>query len=117
VKFRAVWTGVEEALQNIARVPVVARQAAPSALSGAATAVAVAARSIAPEESGDLRDGIEVHEAANGAEVESTEPHSIHVEYGTTEQAAQPFLRPAMDRMGKPALAAAAKRVKQAVGA
>jgi len=109
--------GVKEVLAKLASIPADARAASSSALPIAATVIAAAAIAEAPKDAGDLQAGIEARATAGGgAEVESEALHSIHVEYGTAEQAAQPFLRPAMDRFGPKAILEAARYVNKSVG-
>lgn len=117
MKARVEIRGLGEAQRRLRRVPIDLRDAAPLALYGAAALVASVAEGSAPEDAGDLKAGIGARRTATGAEIESQEPHSIHVEYGTADQPAQPFLRPAMDTAGKLSIIGAAKLVKRAVGA
>lgn len=86
VKLRAMAAGIEDALAE-AVIASVGRGAE-------------LARSLAPVESGALRDGITVRTAGAGiAEVVSTAAHSAMVEYGTSRAPAQPFLLPAARQM------------------
>ena len=58
-----------------------------------AARVAAAARANAPVLTGELRDSIEVE----GTDVVARAAHAPHVELGTVDQAAQPFLSPAVE--------------------
>jgi HK97 gp10 family phage protein len=109
--------GAQEAIRNLATSFRNAETAAKAAMIPAGRAIEAAATAMAPKDSRELADGIETKPLENGAEVVSEAPHSIHVEYGTSEQPAQPFMRPAMDSVGPAAVRAAARIAKQAAGA
>lgn len=54
------------------------------------------AKRIVPIDSGDLRNSIRYTSANHKYYVGAFEDYASHVELGTSKQAAQPFLRPAM---------------------
>lgn len=55
--------------------------------------VELKAKSLAPVETGRLRDSIQASEDGVSTDVD----YAVFVEYGTADQAAQPFMRPAGD--------------------
>jgi HK97 gp10 family phage protein len=69
----------------------------------------------APVDTGFLRDSHEVVETPNGAEVVVNAPYAPAVEYGTSNMAAQPFLRPAIDTQGKKVVEAMAQDVQSQI--
>lgn len=84
--------------------------AAPAKVQGESVgAVAKSARSVqrdaqrfAPVLTGLLRESIETHGAGLTAEVVATARYSDYVEYGTSDTAPQPFMRPAADLAADP---------------
>lgn len=56
------------------------------------------AKSIAPVDTGEYRNGIVQTGHGMDRSVEATAPHSIYVEFGTSRQAPQPVMFPASDR-------------------
>lgn len=54
------------------------------------------ARSNAPVDTGALKQSITLEVEGNEAEIGSALEYAPHLEYGTTSQAAQPYLRPAV---------------------
>jgi HK97 gp10 family phage protein len=59
--------------------------------------IAKKARSLAPVDTGYLRDHIHAMKTGKTAIVISDAPYSAFVEFGTRKMAAQPFIRPAVD--------------------
>jgi HK97 gp10 family phage protein len=59
--------------------------------------VADAAKRIVPVDSGDLQRSIHTEVSAEGMFVVADEEYAAFVENGTSKQAAQPFLRPALN--------------------
>ena len=55
-----------------------------------------AAKNLCPSDTGTLRDSIAVRMNGNGGEVYAGAPHAVHVEMGTAQRPAQPFLYPAL---------------------
>ena len=51
----------------------------------------------APVDTGNLRSSIDVEVGTEDAEIFTPVEYAAHVEYGTSRQAAQPYLRPALD--------------------
>jgi HK97 gp10 family phage protein len=73
-------------------------QAAAKALAEHAAQVAEDAKALAPVDTGELRDSIEVVKTDDlHYQVVAMAPYAIEVELGTATQAAQPFLFPAME--------------------
>src|SRR5690349_19222639 len=83
-------------LQNIPDMPV--RVAI-------AQKVAETAQGLAPVDTGELKGSI--HE--KDGDIVADAPHAIHVEFGTVNMDAQPFLRPAVDLHYKEIVEAAAE--------
>ena len=68
------------------------------AVDEAAAKVADAAKAIAPVDTGALQASIHVVTGKDGeAEVIADVPYAVFVEFGTINDTAQPFLRPAAD--------------------
>lgn len=116
-RFKVKIEGVEDAIRNLAGRFRAADVAAKASMVPAARAIESAAEAFAPKDTRNLVDGIETNAIENGAEVVSEAPYSINVEYGDSDQAAQPFLRPALDSVGPAAVRFAANAAKQAAGA
>ena len=57
-----------------------------------------AARALAPEDTGTLRNGIRAEVRGLSAEVHSDAPYSVYVEEGTSDTAPQPFMAPALEQ-------------------
>lgn len=68
-----------------------------AAMTSAANEVATVARQLAPVDTGALRDSIHVDLVDGEAEVIADVPYAIFVEFGTSVDEAQPYLRPAAD--------------------
>ena len=51
----------------------------------------------APVDTGNLRSSIDYEVGTDNADIFATANYAAHVEYGTSRQAAQPYLRPALD--------------------
>lgn len=73
-------------------------------ISGAAAEMVVEqAQSLAPVDTGELRDSIQMHvdEMVGRAVAHITvdAPHGVYQEFGTVYQAAQPYLRPALEQV------------------
>lgn len=64
--------------------------------------VAEDARRMAPVDTGTLRDSIDAEVSGSGTEivvrVGSNVDYAVYVEMGTSEQSAQPYLRPAVTK-------------------
>lgn len=56
------------------------------------------ARALAPERTGELRDGIRAQARGLSVDVTSEAPYSLYVEEGTSDTAPQPFMGPAVER-------------------
>lgn len=69
------------------------------------------AESIAPVESGDLREGLHVTREGERVTVEVTNYYSTFQEFGTTKMAPNPFVGPAFQRHA-PELVAEVERVR-----
>jgi HK97 gp10 family phage protein len=65
-----------------------------------AEAVADYARSIVPVDTGELHDSIEVVEVEGGWAVQVGTDHWLFIEFGTSEIAAEPFMRPSIEATG-----------------
>lgn len=112
--------GLDSLLRKFDDLPVRALAAVDSSLASSASDLEQNAKGRAPEESGEFRDKIEAgpvlmtstqteHEVVLGA------PHSIHVEYGTSDREADPTIRPAFDETAPLAIVRAKKALKGAI--
>lgn len=95
-------TGQDKLARRFAWLESVIRTAAGKALAEGAEQIAEAARdrvAAQTDGTGDLEDSIRVVTSPDGlsARIEATAPHAAHVEFGTVEQPAQPFLTPAVE--------------------
>lgn len=78
----------------------------------AAEIVAKRASQIAPRDTGFMAEHITVEEDGEKVFVVSQAPYSVHVEFGTSKMAAQPFMRPALAETERDVLRAAVKALK-----
>lgn len=95
-------TGQEKLARHLAKLERDIRSGAAKALAEGAEAIAQSARervAAQTDGTGELEDSIRVVTSSDGlsARVEATAPHAAHVEYGTVDQSAQPFLTPAVE--------------------
>ena len=89
------------------------RERAGEAVMTAAAAIEAEARKLAGD--GSLAAGIVAERTGPAsAEVRSTAPHAMAVEYGTSKRPARPYLRPAAARQREAALAGVARAVRSA---
>lgn len=86
-------TGVTELLARFTRIEVAGEAATVSVKEQLAQEIAATARSLVPVETGTLRDSI----TAEPGRVYTDVDYAPFVEYGTSVDPAQPFLRPAAD--------------------
>jgi HK97 gp10 family phage protein len=99
--------GMVQCLARFARAEVAAEVAAQAAAKSAAQEIAETARSLVPVDTGTLHDSIEVNDAGVGIGA----PYAVFVEFGTSQNPAQPYVRPAMDEVKDTGSAAAAEAV------
>lgn len=69
----------------------------------------------APVKTGFLRESHESVETPEGAEMRVNANYSVHVEFGTSKMAAQPYVRPAIDEHGKDIVEAVSKEVQKEI--
>ena len=84
----------------------------PAASVKGAEVIMLASQDNAPVLTGNLRDSHEVVETVWGAEVRVNADYAVSVEFGTSEMAAQPFLRPAIDLRGREVVGAVAEDIQ-----
>lgn len=99
--------GVPALLSRFVRAAVLGEAAARAAQGTLAQEVASTARAIVPVDTGRLRDSIMAASDRVFTEVD----YAAYVEYGTSERAPQPFLRPAADTANGEVAAGAAAAV------
>lgn len=99
---------IRKSMQRFARK---AGPAAAEAMFLVAKHAAELASQKAPQESGEIARRIGAVKTAKGAIFVSQAPHSIHVEYGTSEQGAQAYMRPSLRK----ALRKARKEVRDLI--
>lgn len=85
--------GLPQLLSRFAKAALLGEVAAKAAGDELARDVADEARRIVPVDTGRLRDSI----TTDGGRVFTDAPYAIHVEYGTSDTPAEPFMRPAAD--------------------
>lgn len=93
-----------------------ARQAAVSAIEAEVRAVTSDARGAAPRRTGALVGGISGSSSGTTGEVRSSTRHSVFMEFGTSKDAAQPFMGPAAEKSRRRFPAAVAARVRAVLG-
>lgn len=89
--------GVPELLSRLARGKVIGEEAATTSRDALAGDVKDLAQSLAPVDTGRLRDSI----TADGGTVSTDVPYADDVERGTSDTPAQPFMRPAADTVDR----------------
>jgi HK97 gp10 family phage protein len=82
---------------DLAAAPAKATVGSVRAVSHSAQRVQRDARRFAPVRTGALRDGIEVTDDGLSSSVVSTVRYADYVEFGTSDTAPQPYMRPAAD--------------------
>jgi HK97 gp10 family phage protein len=100
---QGVVLGADSLLKKLGTIPVRAMKAVDASLADASQAIEQEAKDLAPVESSELRDGMKAQPVVRSDsfvahEMVSEAPHTIHVEYGTSDQPAQPMMRPAFDQ-------------------
>ena len=91
-------TGLGELEKKLKRLSDVARDdAKQEALYASSVVVQGDATLNAPVDTGNLRSSIDYEVGTDNADIFATANYAAHVEYGTSNMAAQPFLRPAID--------------------
>lgn len=93
---------VKHLAADLAAAPAKASAGAARAVTQSAQQVQRDARRFAPVLTGTLREGITVRNAGLSASVSSTAPYADYVEYGTSDTAPQPHMRPAADIAADP---------------
>jgi HK97 gp10 family phage protein len=97
---------VEHLAADLAKAPAAMAAGAAVAVTTTAQQIARDAQSMAPVLSGALRASITAKSHGLEGTVSATERYAAYVEYGTSDTAPQPFMRPAADR-NEPMLAKA----------
>ncbi|MFN3232935.1 MAG: HK97-gp10 family putative phage morphogenesis protein [Alphaproteobacteria bacterium] len=95
-------TGEDRLARRLAKLERDIRSGVAKALREGAEVIAESARERVADQTdgtGDLEESIRVVTAPDGlsARVEATAPHAAHVEFGTVDQPAQPFMTPAVE--------------------
>lgn len=103
--------GMAQCLARFARAEVLAEVAAQAGAKTAAQEIAETARSLVPVDTGTLHDSIAVNDAGVGIGA----PYAAFVEFGTSRNSAQPYVRPAMDEVKETGPAQAAEAVLRGV--
>ena len=91
-------TGMEELKKKMKQLSDVARDdAKQEALYTSSVVVQGDATLNAPVDTGNLRSSIDYEVSSDDADIFTPVQYAAHIEYGTSNMAAQPFLRPALD--------------------
>ena len=91
-------TGLKELEKKMKQLSDVSRKdAKQEALYAGSVLVQGDASSRAPVDTGNLRSSIDFEVSSDNAEIFTPVQYAAHIEYGTSNMAAQPFLRPAID--------------------
>jgi len=91
-------TGLKDLEKKLKQLSDVARkEAKEEALYTGAFVVLGHADNLAPVDEGYLKGSLDCEVGSDDADIFDTAEYAVHVEYGTSRQAAQPFLRPALD--------------------
>jgi HK97 gp10 family phage protein len=88
---------VDRLAADLAAAPAVVAVKAMRVVSDTADAVQQDAQGFAPVLTGELRASIEASAHGLTAEVSADAGYAAYVEYGTSDTAPQPFMRPAVD--------------------
>lgn len=91
---------VDRLASDLAAAPAKVTADCAVAVSRSAEELQQDARRFAPVLTGALREGIRVEKAGLSASVVSTVRYADYVEYGTSDTAPQPYMRPAADLAG-----------------
>lgn len=78
-------------------------------------AICMEAKALCPRDTGALQESIAVRMTPDGGEVYASAPHAVHVEMGTMESPAQPFLYPATKAKEGDALLGVRKAISRQV--
>jgi len=90
-------TGLKELEKKLKKLSDVAQnEAKQEALYGGSVLVQGDATLRAAVDTGNLRASIDFEVGSDDADIFDTADYAVHVEYGTSKMAAQPFLRPAL---------------------
>ena len=89
---------VRELARDLAEAPGKIRRRAPEAIRKTALSIERSAKSIVPVETGLLRSSIGSDIGALSATIGTDLRYAHFVEWGTSEMAPQPYMRPAFDR-------------------
>jgi HK97 gp10 family phage protein len=94
--------GMDRLLAKLDEAPGRVVDAADLTLHQGAEDIEQRAKDLAPVDAGELRDGMNASRIAVSRDtvdfqMESEAPHTIHVEFGTSDQPAKPMIRPAFD--------------------
>lgn len=103
--------GLPGLLAGFSRAVVAAEASEEAAEEVVGVEVAETAKTLAPVDTGALRDSIV--QVPEGVAVEA--PYAVFVEYGTSDSSAQPFVRPAIDESHATTAAAAVASVMRTV--
>lgn len=89
---------VRDLARDLAQAPSKIQRRAPEAIRKTAQAIERSAKAIVPVETGTLRGSIGSDIGALSATIGTDLRYSGFVEFGTSEMAPQPYMRPAFDR-------------------
>jgi len=92
-------TGLKDLEKKMKQLSNVARkEAKQEALYTGASVVLGHADNLAPVDKGYLKGSLDFEVGSDDADIFDTAEYAVDVEYGTVNMAAQPFLRPALDK-------------------
>ncbi len=89
-------SGLEDAIRKTRAIAKSLEKVDVEVILGSLEDMATYAREIVPVRTGRLRDSIEVSATAWGWSLGASAPYASYVEFGTSRQAAQPYLAPAV---------------------
>jgi len=105
-------TGARELNRKLRQIEQNALSVGRLELRQVAKRIAARAKQLAPVETGELRDSIQVHTVdEDDIEVIAASYYAPWVEYGTEKMAPRPFMRPAIDDVGRSAVDGVARRI------
>jgi HK97 gp10 family phage protein len=85
----------------------------PALLKGVEQEVLPTMQELTPVDEGELKASEEVRREGDTVVLSAGTDHAVHVEFGTVNMSAQPYMRPALDTKGDAAMKVAAEEVNK----
>ena len=104
------WDKLQQQLKAIA-----AADYTPALLKGVTEAILPEMQALTPVDEGELLESEGVIQEGNTVSMYAGTDHALPVEFGTVHQAAQPYMRPALDTKSDEAMKIAAKEAEKII--